>query len=67
LDPYFKAIYVHGFKNPLIETKYLSDAMRIKITELLPLRELYWNKVVTLTTGGSGQILEIEREKGYLF
>ncbi|MDT8447241.1 MAG: hypothetical protein RRB13_10165 [bacterium] len=67
LDPYFKSLYVHGFKNPVVETKYINDLLRVQITELWPLREVYWTRLLTLTKTSSGQILEIEREKGYLF
>lgn len=67
LDPFFHGLYVFNFQNPVIETKYLNDLLRIEVTELWPLSEPFWTKSLLVTKTASGQVLQIEREKGYLY
>ncbi|OGG98042.1 MAG: hypothetical protein A2508_08800 [Candidatus Lambdaproteobacteria bacterium RIFOXYD12_FULL_49_8] len=67
LDPYFLSLYVHIFKNPVIETKYDHEQLKLKVTELIPRTELFWTKSLVLTKTAGGQVLESDRKWGSLF
>jgi len=66
-DPHFKGLYVYQFKNPVISTKLLNEQLRIEISELVPLKEVIWNKAMVVTKNSSEQIVEVTWERGTLF